>query len=87
MRQGTEIIQLMVRNMPEDLFQQLAARARVGLFTFDDKTTIFPEYEHLRDTPECAGRLHCYTINIAGFNQSRQLRGCSVFLFCKLMKL
>ena len=37
------------------VFATIAADGRVGLFTYEDKTTIFPEYEHLRDTPECEG--------------------------------
>jgi hypothetical protein len=52
---GTEIIRLMTRYMPSGVFAELARLGSVGLFTFVDKTTIFPEYEYLRDRPECAG--------------------------------
>lgn len=52
---GTEIIRLMTRNMPSQVFAELANWGSVGLFTAADKTTIFPEYEHLRDRPECQG--------------------------------
>jgi len=52
---GTDIVRFMTRNMPPGVFAELARRGTVGLFTAADKTTIFPEYEHLKDRPECAG--------------------------------
>ena len=54
---GTEIIRDSVRNMDPDCYNSLASDARVGLFTDEDETTIFPEYWIYRDTPECAGTL------------------------------
>ena len=56
--QGTEIIRDSIQNMAPLVFSTIAADGRVGLFTYEDKTTIFPEYEHLRDTPECEGRVY-----------------------------
>ena len=53
--QGVRIVSAMTRYMPV-VFLELARQASVGLFTADDKTTIFPEYEHLRDRPECEGK-------------------------------
>ena len=55
--QGAQIIQLMARHMPAELFKEITPRGAVGLFTSTDKTTIFPEYEIYRDTPQCAGLL------------------------------
>lgn len=52
---GTHIVRQMIRNMPPAVFSELARLGSVGLFTAIDKTTIFPEYAHLRDRPECAG--------------------------------
>ena len=53
--QGAQIVSDMLRHSPPEVFDELISRGSVGLFTWTDKTTIFPEYEHLRDTPECAG--------------------------------
>ena len=53
--QGAEIISLMVRNMPNEVFTQLARHGSVGLFTAEESTTIFPEYAHLADTRKCKG--------------------------------
>ena len=50
------IIQQTLQNMASDVRSTVAQNARVGLFTFEDKTTIFPEYEYLRDTPECQSK-------------------------------
>jgi len=52
---GISYVRGMTQHMPPELFAQLARDGSVGLFTAADKTTIFPEYEHLRDRPECAG--------------------------------
>lgn len=52
---GIRIVSAMIRYMPQHIFLQLARRAKVGLFTSVDKTTIFPEYAYLRDRPECRG--------------------------------
>ena len=53
--QGAQVIADMMRNSPPEVFEALVTRGNVGLFTWTDKTTIFPEYEHLRDRPECEG--------------------------------
>ena len=53
--QGTQIMIDAFSNMPRDVFLAFAVTARVGLFTEEDKTTIFPEYEYYRDRPECEG--------------------------------
>ena len=50
------IIQQTLQNMASDVRSTVALNARVGLFTFEDKTTIFPEYEYLADTPECQSK-------------------------------
>jgi len=52
---GADIVSKMVTHMPDATFRELAATASVGVFTFEDKTTIFPEYAHLADRPECEG--------------------------------
>jgi len=52
---GISYVRRMTEHMPPELFTQLAQQGSVGLFTAVDKTTIFPEYAHLRDRPECAG--------------------------------
>lgn len=52
---GTYIVKQMTQHMPSEVFAQLASQASVGFFTSDDHTTIFPEYEHLKDRPECEG--------------------------------
>jgi len=59
----------MTRYMPVQVFLELARRGSIGLFTAVDKTTIFPEYEYLRDRPECEGsvkrgRYRLYSIGL-----------------------
>jgi pyruvoyl-dependent arginine decarboxylase (PvlArgDC) len=49
-------LRMLTFHMPNEVFEQLARDARVGLFTAEDKITIFPETAHLKDRPECAGR-------------------------------
>ena len=46
-----------VGDMSDDVFLALATYASVGFFTAEEGTTIFPEYEHLRDRPECEGKV------------------------------
>ena len=53
--QGTQIIQQSMQNMDSTVRATIALNGRVGLFTYEDKTTVFPEYEYLADTPECQG--------------------------------
>lgn len=53
--QGVAILINITRNMPFDLFNNLSISGRVGLFTDEDETTIFPEYRIYRDRPECNG--------------------------------
>ena len=60
--QGTEIIAEVVGNMPDDIFLALADYASVGFFTVEEGTTVFPEYEHLQDRPECEGKIRPFMV-------------------------
>ncbi|CAH1774780.1 unnamed protein product [Owenia fusiformis] len=52
---GSRIIANMLRYAPESYFEELANNGRVGLFIRTEGSTVYPEYEHLRDRPECEG--------------------------------
>lgn len=52
---GSVIVGLVTKNMPTEVFTELTKRGSVGLFTKEETTTIFPEYCHLADRPECEG--------------------------------
>lgn len=49
-------ISLVVRHMPSDIFNTLATKLGVGIFTKAETLTVFPENAKYRDTPECKGR-------------------------------
>ena len=65
--QGLEIVSLMLRHMPNEVFIELAKRGSVGLFTAEEETTIFPEYEHLADRPECKGEWGQWKLEVSDF--------------------
>ncbi|XP_046382026.1 uncharacterized protein LOC124152978 [Haliotis rufescens] len=55
------IISLQSRHMPTEVFSRLAGKSSVGVFTKAEKITIYPEFYHLKDTPDCKGTCagHC----------------------------
>ncbi|KAK3108947.1 hypothetical protein FSP39_019547, partial [Pinctada imbricata] len=50
------VVGLMVQNVPYDIFIGVTKSHGVGIFTKVDTLTVFPEKQHLRDTPQCRGR-------------------------------
>ncbi|XP_041361775.1 uncharacterized protein LOC121377752 isoform X2 [Gigantopelta aegis] len=50
------VVSHMTRHMPSSVFSRLAARSSVGVFSKAEKLTIYPQYKHLTNTPECHNR-------------------------------
>ncbi|XP_067667816.1 uncharacterized protein [Haliotis asinina] len=50
------VVSLMVRNMPDDVFNGLARSHGVGIFSKSEGMVVYPENSHLADTPACRGR-------------------------------
>ncbi|CAH1775839.1 unnamed protein product, partial [Owenia fusiformis] len=53
---GSKIVGNMLRYAPDSYFEALANNGRVGFFLQAEGSTVYPEYVHLKDRPECAGR-------------------------------
>ncbi|XP_067684655.1 uncharacterized protein [Haliotis asinina] len=55
------VVSLQSRHMPTAVFSRLAGKSTVGVFTKAEKITIYPEFYHLKDTPDCKGTCagHC----------------------------
>ena len=41
--------------MPSSYCHNVAARAQVGVFTRSETMSVYPDYAHLADRPECRG--------------------------------
>lgn len=54
-RKATEIVALMIKNMPSKVFIPLSRSNGVGLFSAPEGVTIYPENKQLADRPECYG--------------------------------
>ena len=54
--QAAEIVRLMIKNMPSEVFVLLARSNGVGLFSASEGVTIYPENRQLADRPECYGK-------------------------------
>lgn len=60
-QKATEIVRLMVKHMPTEVFIPLSRSQGVGLFSASEGVTIYPENKQLADRPDCYGRCngHC----------------------------
>ena len=64
----------MLRYMPDEVFIELAKRGSVGLFTAEESTTIFPEYENLADRPECEGEWRQDNLSVRNARNYQHIR-------------
>ncbi|XP_048259929.1 uncharacterized protein LOC124149479 [Haliotis rufescens] len=49
-------VSLVVRNMPDDVFNGIATSHGVGIFSKSEGMVVYPENAHLADTAACSGR-------------------------------
>ena len=61
--QAAEIISLMTKHMPSNIFNMIANGGHgVGVFTDPEKITVFPEFAYLKSPPECSGKVVIFII-------------------------